>query len=246
MLHLKSVIAFAVFTLLAQVAQARVYTIGVEDIDYYPIYKTESGQYKGFARDLFDRFGKEKGYEFRYESLPVMRLTKYFIDGQVDLKFPDNAVWAKEAKGDKAIRYSASILKYTDGVMVLPARKDMGLESIKHLGVVRGFTPWNYLDLVKEGKVVLKEASNLESMCNQALNSRVDGAYFNIDVARYFLKNTLKHADAMVFNTHLPHDTNTYHLSTISHPDIVTAFDKFLEEHRDWVQSLKKTYELTE
>lgn len=246
MSYLKSFVLGALLAVVGGNAQARVYTIGVEDIDYFPIYKTDSGQYKGFARDLFDRFGKEKGFEFRYESLPVMRLTKYFVDGQVDLKFPDNAVWAKDAKGDRAITYSAAILKYTDGVMVLPARKDQGLETLKHLGVVRGFTPWNYLDLVKEGKVVLKEASNLESMANQALNARVDGAYFNVDVARYFLKNTLKQADAMVFNPNLPHDTNTYHLSTISHPDIVKAFDQFLDENRDWVQSLKKTYELSE
>lgn len=65
MLSLKSLIAVAAFALLSQSALARVYTIGVEDIDYYPIYKTEGGQYKGFARDLFDRFGKEKGFEFR-------------------------------------------------------------------------------------------------------------------------------------------------------------------------------------
>lgn len=242
----KSLVAGVLLMALTETVQARVYTIGVEDIDYFPIYKTDSGQYKGFARDLFDRFGKEKGFEFHYESLPVMRLTKYFVDGQVDLKFPDNAIWARDAKGDRAIIYSVAVLKYTDGVMVLPARKNEGLDTLKHLGVVRGFTPWNYLDLVKESKVALKEASNLESMCNQALNARVDGAYFNIDVARYFLKNTLKQADALVFNPNLPHDTNTYHLSTISHPDIVKAFDQFLDENREWVQSLKKTYELSE
>lgn len=242
----QKIVAGAVFMLAANGVDARVYTIGVEDIDYFPIYKTEGSEYKGFARELFDKFGKEKGYEFRYESLPVMRLTKYFVDGQVDLKFPDNALWAKDAKAGKAVTYSEAVLKYTDGVMVLPARKDQGLESLKHLGVVRGFTPWNYLGLVKEGKVVLKEASNLESMCNQALNSRVDGAYFNVDVARYFMKNNLKQPDALVFNPSLPNDTNTYHLSSISHPDIITAFNQFVVENKMWIQALKKTHELTE
>lgn len=246
MFNFKQLLAAVTLTAVSGISEARVYTIGVEDIDYYPIYKTEGGQYKGFARELFDKFGKEKGYEFRYESLPVMRLTKYFTDGQVDLKFPDNALWAKDAKGDKSVSYSEAILQYTDGVMVLPARKDGGLDSLKQLGVVRGFTPWNYLDLVREGKVVLHEASSLESMSNQALNARVDGAYFNVDVARYFMKNTMKQVDALVFNPNLPHDTNTYHLSTISHPDIVTSFNLFLKENKDWVQSLKKLHELSE
>lgn len=243
-----SLIRFLMITLLAvgwtQHALARVYTIGVENIDYYPIYKAEYGQYKGFARDLLDRFGQEKGYEFRYEALPVIRLTKYFVDGKVDLKFPDNALWSKDEKGKFDVRYSTPVLAYTDGVMVLPARLHQGLDNFKHLGVVRGFTPWNYLGRVKEGKMDLKESSNLESMCNQALNSRVDGAYFNVKVASYFLKNVIKQEDGLVFDEQLPHDTNTYHLSSISHPEIIDAFNQFLEENKDWVQALKVRYEL--
>jgi len=245
-IFLKLTLASSIALLWTLSAQARVYTIGVEDIDYYPLYKTESAQYKGFARDLFDKFGKENGYEFRYESLPVMRLTKYFVDGEVDFKFPDNSFWAVDAKKDVKVIYSGAVLTYTDGVMVIPANKDKGFDQLKTLGVVRGFTPFPYLDHIKDGKVKLQEANNLEGMTNQALSARSDGAYFNVDVAKYFMKNTLKQADALVFNAKLPHDRSTYHLSTISHPDVLTAFDQFLQKNKAWVASLKKTYEISE
>lgn len=233
-----------ILALSVQASYARVYTLGVEDIDYYPIYKTKNGEYSGFVRDLFDQFGKDKGYEFRYESLPVVRLTNYFLEGQVDFKFPDNSAWAQDAKAKFAVIYSEPVIKYTDGVMVLPTRPQKGLEGFKNLGTVRGFSPWDFMDLAKEGKVVLKEASNLESLANQALNARIDGAYFNVDVARYFLKNTIKQPEGLVFDESLPHTTSTYHLSTISHPDVMKDFNAFLVEKRAWVEALKIRYEL--
>lgn len=71
------------------------FTIGVENLSYYPHYTMESGQYEGFARDILDSFAKAKGHKFIYKPVVVSELTKDFINGKVDFKYPDNQYWAK-------------------------------------------------------------------------------------------------------------------------------------------------------
>ena len=67
--------------------------MGVEDIEYFPFYAKREGKYVGFAREVFDKFGKQYGHTITYKALPVKRLYGEFINGRVDLKFPDNPYW---------------------------------------------------------------------------------------------------------------------------------------------------------
>ena len=39
------------------------YDIGVEDIEYYPIYAKRDGIYAGYARELMDEFAKKEGHK---------------------------------------------------------------------------------------------------------------------------------------------------------------------------------------
>jgi ABC-type amino acid transport substrate-binding protein len=225
-------------------AQAQEYTVGVEDLDYFPAYAMRNKEYVGAAREILDRFAQKQGITFSYRALPVLRLTGYFVEGKVDFKFPDNANWAGDAKAGKAIVYSGAVFGYTDGVMVLPGRKGNGLDGFKTLGTVRGFTAWDFLGLVKSKQVEIREANSLDSLILQAINNRVDGGYFNVSVAEYFLANNLKQPGALVFDDSLPHTNSFYTLSSIKNPEIIEKFNQFLAEETTWLAELKKKYGL--
>ncbi|WP_445945097.1 hypothetical protein [Shewanella sp.] len=99
---------------------AREFVIGVEDIEYYPIYAKRDGDYAGFARELFDAFGAANGHSFQYKPLPIKRLFSDFLGNKLDFKFPDSPYWQTDMKADKNVIYSASVLEYIDGVLVPP------------------------------------------------------------------------------------------------------------------------------
>lgn len=223
-------------------AFAQTFTVGVENIDYYPMYSYEKGQYKGVASEILTKFAATKGYTFEFKPFPVVRLTKYFVDGEVDFKFPDNSNWAQDAKKGLKVQYSHPVLDYIDGTMVVPANAGKGIGSFSKLGIVRGFTAWDYLSLIKTGSVKVKEATNLESLIQQAIHSRVDGVYFNVAVAKHHLAENLKTPGALVFDDSLPHTNGSYSLSSHKHPKVVEEFNQFLIDEAGWIEDIKKKY----
>jgi hypothetical protein len=225
-------------------SQQTMFTIGVEAQKYYPQFDNENGvEYFGFARDLLDMFAKEKKYQFFYKIRPVKRLFHEFVEKKAyDFKYPDNPVWQSDMKKGKNVVYSDSVVKYIDGVVVLAENISMGLSSFKTLGTVRGFTPYPYLDLISQKKVKLSENNNFISLLKQVLIKRINGAYSNISVARFNLKENLKKPDAIVFNPNLPHIKDSYYLSSISYPAVITEFNAFLKDKKVQIDQLKKKY----
>ena len=74
------------------------YRVGVEDVDYYPIFSAVPPDYlyRGYARDLLDLFASHERIHFTYVPLPVRRLNHEFRAGRLDLIFPDNPRWEVE------------------------------------------------------------------------------------------------------------------------------------------------------
>lgn len=220
------------------------YVVGVEAQDYYPHYRNEGGQYSGFARALLDGFAKSRGYTFEYRALPVMRLYASLFAGELDFKYPDNPQWQEAKRQGLSINYSAPVVSYTDGVMVLPANKGLGIEKLKLLGTVRGFSPWSYLPMVEQGKIKLQEVNTFQQSLQQGISARVDGVYMNTEVARYQLNTVLKQPGALVFDDTLPHSKDFYLLSSPQHADVIDEFNQYLREHADEVAALKVKFEL--
>jgi hypothetical protein len=220
------------------------YTIGVEAQKYYPQYDNENGiEYFGLARDLLDLFAKEKNYQFVYKIRPVKRLFHEFVEKKAyDFKYPDNPYWQSDMKKGINVVYSNSVVKYIDGVMVLAENKSMALSTFKTLGTVRGFTPFPYLDLISQKKVKLCENNNFISLLKQVLVKRIDGAYSNVSVARYNLKENLKKPGVIVFNPTLPHIKDSYYLSSIGHPKVISEFNIFLKDKKAQIDKLKRKY----
>jgi hypothetical protein len=228
----------------AAYAQQTIFTIGVEAQKYYPQYDNENGtEYFGLARDLLDMFAKEKNYQFFYKIRPVKRLFHEFVEKKAyDFKYPDNPYWQSDMKKGKNIVYSDSVVKYIDGVVVLAENKSMDISRFKSLGTVRGFTPYPFLDLISQKKVKLSENNNFISLLKQVLVKRIDGAYSNISVARYNLKENLKKPDAIVFNPTLPHIKDSYYLSSSAHPKVISEFNDFLKNKKAQIDQLKRKY----
>ncbi|HXA46261.1 MAG TPA: hypothetical protein VNW52_01425 [Burkholderiaceae bacterium] len=221
-------------------------TIGVESTKYYPHYTSDGDQYFGFARELFDLFGKKYNHQISYRVLPVERLYSSFLQGDVDLKYPDNPLWRKDLKQNIAITYSSPVASYTDGLMVMPDKLSIhDPNQLKIISTFLGFTAFEYESYQKRGLEINYNPSIIGAL-EQSLIGRVDGTYLNIDVARYHLANTFKNPNGLVFNRNLPFTHSQYHLSTTKRVDIIKQFNRFLSESQPEIIQLKAKFGIFE
>jgi len=233
----------AALLLVAQPARAEHFVIGVEAMDYAPIMGTGSGgEFRGYARELLDRFARRQGHSFEYRALPTKRLTAEHVAGRLDAVFPDNPNWQAEAKRGHQLAYSAPTVPFQDVVMVPPARQDQPLQE---LGIVRGFTPKRFLPQIEAGSLRVTEAGDPSRLIRMALAGRVDGVHLALPVAHYQLKQ-LGREGALVPSTAVPPTSYEFHyrLSSVRHAELVAQFDRFLREEDAALTALQHRYGL--
>ena len=219
--------------------------VGVEDQDYLPAFGWKDGSYQGAAAEIFTAFAKDSGYRVVFRPLPVRRLYAEMFAGDVDLKFPDSPDWAREVKAGHTILYSHPVIHYTDGVMVRLKDVGSGMDHIRHIGTVAGFTlvrEWR--DQVAERKVVLHENSTLDQLLRQVLMGRIDGAYVNIAVARRVADLQLAQGAELAFDPSLPHQLGDYAMSSVTHPELIGEFDRWLAANQSMVQDVRRRWGL--
>lgn len=222
------------------------YKIGVEDIPYMPFYETVDGKFQGYALEILNAFAKDNDIKFEYIPLPVKRLFMEYLDEnkELDFKFPDNAYWAQDLKKGKQLSYSVGLVAFTDGVMVVPESEKITKDQLKRLGIVRGFTPWEFLDDISSNKIEKVESNSLDSLLKLVLLKRVNGAYVNVDVANYFLKNNLKQPGALVLNNVLDHTISAYSISSYKHPEVLKKLDKWIKDNKTKHEEILKKWGL--
>ena len=220
------------------------FTVGVEDIDYFPISAMRADHYAGYSRELLDAFAMQNNHTFIYKPYSVKSLLGAYKAGQIDFKFPDNPKWAQEFKKGLNIRYSDSALNSIDGVMVMPS--SMGLESfrLKRLGTIIGFTRSAFQSDIASGEISRHEHENMEGLMKLMQKKIIDGVYSNVFVTRNFLKNSKYGTDFVVFDESLAHEKTNFSLSSIRHPETVKEFNAFLEKNSQWISKLKIQYGL--
>lgn len=227
------------------ISLAETYTIGVEQLDYYPHYASKGGSdYTGFARDLLDAFAKKTGHTFTYKPLPVKRLYDAFVAEQVDFKYPDSQYWSQDIKKGKNIVYSTAVINYIDGVVIDPKNKGKGIDAIKTLGLIGGFEPWALKDHLKSGKIKEDPSNSFKAMLEKTLSGKNDAAYGNIDVINHILTQELKKPGALIFDESVPHSKDSYYLSTIKAPKVIEQFNQFLKDEKATIDQLKAKYQL--
>ena len=123
-------------------------------------------------------------------------------------------------------------------MLVLPENLGKGMDNLKRLSVIRGFSPWPYMDRVKSKAVTLVETSNDETAIRMTLLGRADGSYLSQAAADY-TQNQLKLEKKLVFDTGLPNITDVYYVSTIKHPDVLKQINSFMKEEKAMIEKLK-------
>lgn len=223
-------------------AEPRTLVVGVEELDYFPLYAVQKGEYVGAARDILDAFAQANGYRLTYRPLPIKRLYAELLSGGIDMKFPDNPMWAPDVKQGYALAYSAPVIGYVDGVLVRPENLGRGVEAVHTLGTVSGFTPFAWLDAIRDNRVQVKENPRMELLLKQVSLGRLDGAYASVAVANYQLETQLGTPGALVFDPNLPHSRDFYRLSTVRHPKVVAEFDAWMAANAAQVRAVKERF----
>lgn len=237
-------VAVALLLGLIGVAKAgpRDLVIGVEELEYYPLYAIRDGEYVGAMREIIDAFARAEDYHVTYRPLPVKRLYAELASGGIDLKLPDNPNWGSEAKAGLRMTYSAPLVSYIDGVLVRPGSLAMPAEQFRTLGTVSGFTAYAWLDRIKAGAVALKENPRMDLLLRQTVVGHVDGAYTNVAVAYHVLNSILNMPGALAFNPALPHSRDYYYLSTVSRADVIAQFNVWLNDNASMVKTIKDRF----
>lgn len=230
--------------LVAPVALSQTYVVGVENLPFYaPHYHFDAqGDYRGFAREVLDAFAADSGLTLRYKALTAVQLLSALRSGEIDFKYPDSPHWAQAEKAGMTLHYSQAVVRYVDGVLVAPDRKEQALDGIRHLAMVQGWTPRGYEQRIDSGQIRLHYSDDLRQMIRQALRKDTDGAYFNVVVATYYLDNIRARPGALVFDPKLPHTRGSFHLSTLKHREVLQRFDHFLGERQVELTALKDRY----
>jgi len=216
--------------------------IGVEKLAYMPYYSVEKGEYHGFARELFDRFAKEKGHNITYRPLPVERLYRYLLDGHIDFKFPDNPEWRNDLKNGVDLHYSDGVVPFQDGVLVTPEKIAQPVEASHKIGTIRGFAPWPLMGQIDQGAIQLVEQNSISGLLRQTLEGRLDGVYINSAVANFHLKNILHRESALVLDKRIPHASSAYHITSINKPEIIRELNSWMLTRKGYILELQQKW----
>jgi ABC-type amino acid transport substrate-binding protein len=221
------------------------FTVGTENIDYFPHYRFDGGQDQGYIWAVLEAFAKHKGHKISYVAYPIKRLHQELLDKNIDFLYPDNPKWASADRQQQNKYFSKPIITAFGSTMVLPARVNKGLKEFRSLAVPHGFTSIMYADLVVQHKVSLLDVADAISALQMVLAGRVDGADVELNVAEHLL-DKLAQPHALVFDPSLPFDPVSFHLSSVEHSEIIKQFDDFINNNQNFIRDMKNHYQLLE
>lgn len=224
-------------------ARSQEYIIGVEDVDYFPAWSLDEGTLQGIAGDMFKEFALQERIQFRYLSVPSHRTTQALIEGQVDLRYPDNPDWGRTAKAGHDVRY-AEVQAFSSAFVTLPARTTLTHADLRRVSTVRGFSIRHLLPGVADGSIAVLERDTVREAISDILEGRVDTASFDLDVIRADLLRRGLDPKALVKAPGLPARDTAYHLSSIRHPALVDAFTAWMKTNAQLREVLRFKYGL--
>lgn len=213
--------------------------IGVEVTDYSPyFYLDAQSNYQGAAREIIDLFAQHQEVLLNYDAMPVPRLFREFVKGQIDLKFPDNPLWSASLNSDVKVFYSQPVFKIKESLLVLKqAGEEVAKSNITKVGTILGFSVPGIAQAVANNELETVKTQEVEQLIHMLMSNRVDAVYFNESVA---LSISKKMYPNKVLSTHsqYPAFQYAYHLSSIKHPELIEAFNSFLISHAKQVDEI--------
>lgn len=234
----------ALMSAVANASEKHHFHVGVEDIYYYPVMDFTGSQHKGLLYDVMQDFGRSHDISFEFIPLPLLRFPYWFEENSIDLRLPDNTLWSE--KRTPGLHYSDTIISLCDTTVVLAKNRDILIDDVKRLGLLKGFTPAKkWQPLRKSGKVTVAKDHTVRSLTRMLLNGFVDAIDVHIATIRNELKALNLSPDIVSTAVNIPSDTVTYHLSTRHHPEIIQALNEYLTDNRDTINKMANAYGLT-
>lgn len=217
-----------------------VYTIGVENIDYYPHYAF-SHRKNSFSKELFEIFFKQENLKIEFVPLPLKRFNQWYIKDKIDFKYPDNEQWRANDSNQQNITYSNQVITSIAGSIVLNNNTNFTVEKIKRLGTITGFYPTLWINRIKNNQIQLVEYNNVVSVIRLLIHGMVDAINLDYSVVNFHL-NEINKNKLLIMDKSLPHQKTIFHLSTIKHPKVINKFNLFLKNNQLLIQKLKDKY----
>ncbi|WP_115594220.1 transporter substrate-binding domain-containing protein [Alteromonas aestuariivivens] len=229
--------------LLCRANQSTAYRIAVEDIDYYPIQNFSGFKAEGFLPELLELFVEDSGLMFEFIPLPLNRVARWYQDGLVDFKIPDNEKWSELVS--PGTYFSQPILTFCEETIVLKQNAKIRAPEVKRLGTLVGFTPSpRWKKQIAQGELKLVRDSSLKVLTRMLLNGMVDGLDLSIDAVRHQLNSLGQDEDKVVVAPNISAGHLAYRMSSVNHPEVIALFNDFLLRHHDSIRRLADSYRL--
>jgi ABC-type amino acid transport substrate-binding protein len=181
---------------------------------------------------------QKTGVKFKFLPMPIFRLYKEFIDGNIDFKFPDSVNWQSEMKKNKNIIYSDDVITYIDGIVMKNENKNMTISEIKTIGTIRGFELKEYKN--KNKNIKFLESNNISELIDDLYKEKIDAVYFNVAVALHVVNNNVLFKNKFLFRKDLPYVLDHYKISTIKNKILIDDFNNFLKNNNKEIMELRK------
>lgn len=217
--------------------------VGVEAVSYYPLYdfSTNDISKPSFTKELLTGFFESHHYPYKLLLLPIKRFDKWFVEENIDFKFPDNVRWRSD--NSLNITFSAPVLLLEAGAYVLKKNKNIQRHEVKKLGTILGFYPTLWQEEVKNNQVSLLEETNPIAVVKHLLHGNIQATNIDANVIRHNL-SLLGKNEAVVLSPHIHSELFYYHLSSIKYPQIIAEFNQYLKDNKQNLDELKRKYQL--
>lgn len=224
-------------------AHAEHYIIGAQNISYFPHYAFQSPIDKGLAWAILEAYSEKTGHTFDYVALPIIRLRKELLKGNVDVIYPDNPKWFNSQLKTDNKYYSYPLVRALGGTIVTADKQGQGIESIKRLGLPLGFSPVKWQSRIDNKLTRLVPAEDSLAALLLLADRRADAVDLEYNVAHYLSRN--KHQlTNITLDPSLPYDDVGFRLATIKHKRLLDDLNRFLTEETELIDALKHRYNI--
>jgi len=219
----------------------KTFIIGAQDIAYLPHYDFNNEQEKGAVWRILEAYGSQNGLTFEYVALPIKRLHKELLAGNVDFVFPDNPKWFNQQFKGVEKHFSAPFYEILGASFVHRNDYNLHLDKVSSLSVPSGFSPIFWQSRIDDGQILLVDATNAIAAMRLVLSKRAQVTDLEYSVVQWHKRDYPEFTDICI-SPYLPHDVVALHLTTVNHPEIIHDLNRFLQENPQHLEQIKQQY----
>ena len=226
-------------------AKQKRFVIGVEEVSYYPLYDFSAADTDrpSFSKELLVRFFEHYNYQYDFLVLPIKRFNEWYVEQEVDFKFPDSARWHASDKTKLNITFSKPVIELMSGSYMLKSQAKTQRQQVKTLSTILGFYPSLWFKEIANGSIRIVEQPSPMSVVKHVLYGEDVATNINGNVIRHNLAR-LNKSGALVLNRTIDHELYAYHMSSINYPEIIAQFNDFLTLKPKLISELKAKYNI--